>query len=833
MKAITTSFLILFFSFFGYAQDCNLIFEDFENFTPNTTTNCNGSGIVAQSNGDWIMYSADAKDGCIADFGSGSDGNILDLQASSFTPQIIQVLNADQLDSLTLRFDFYNECGGLVLAFLESFVDDNNLVKLSEISISYNQLIIGNDTFEICYSQSNAFNPIEIILDFSAHQITLACTEGPAETVDFLVPGDQIFGIAYGSNQCNFIDNVCVGIVPSPAPPASFSFLTDTVFQEIILSEASQLPLDIYHEVEIFNNSLDQDIDLRWNFISHDLPIEWGAMCNTNGIFCEEDFEQDLFLPANATEFLFYHFMVMDINNTGGTATTEIVIYDPLDSLNTSKILTFITTVELGTSGPSFLISPEEVSTEFIIEEEGQPLFANHPIRDFVNNRFEDVTINWTILENSWPAEWLIEYDLHIVDQGFTTIVPTTGSTILALDQPFYPLEFFLHTIETNGFGGQHLLSINFYDPLDSLNSNTTIDYITTICPQTMQADLIEGITDSIYCSGAEITLNAIGGFDNYLWSNGNTDLQITTVVDEVTYLTASNEIGCMLSDTLDITISRPIPKEICLITIDSTTGFNQINFERDYNTNTASYNIYKETTQADVFDLIGSLPFTAPTLSFVDENSNPLQNSNRYKISVLDSCGNESQLSDHHQTIHLVSNLGINGETNLLWNAYVGFDYGTFNILRGTNNDDLQLIAQQPANQFSFSDFTAPSGSSLFYQIEVVKEEACDPSRSSEIISTRSNLSIINLTNTQTTFEEIGLRLFPNPMTDHFMLTSSLQEGAQISLTDMLGKEMMTKNLSTLDRVKIEVAGWTPGLYNLRIVLDSGKVAVKKIILH
>jgi len=49
-------------------------------------------------------------------------------------------------------------------------------------------------------------------------------------------------------------------------PPASFSFLTDTIFQEIILSEASQLPLDIYHEVEILNNSLDQDLELRWNF---------------------------------------------------------------------------------------------------------------------------------------------------------------------------------------------------------------------------------------------------------------------------------------------------------------------------------------------------------------------------------------------------------------------------------------------------------------------------------------------------------------------------------------------------------------------------------------
>ena len=830
MKTFTTLFLLLFFSFFGNAQDCNLLFEDFESFTPNTG-NCLGPSIVSQSNGDWIKYSDNARQGCI--YNVGGEGNSLDIRADQFEPQIIQVLDTEPLDSLTLRFGFYNECGGLVVDFLESFTNANDLVKLTGITLEYDLLTVGNETFPICYSQSNAFNSIELILDFSANQLTLACTEGSAITVDFLTPGDRVFGIAYGSNQCNFIDNICVNIVPSPVPPASFSFLTDTIFQEIILSEASQLPLDIYHEVEILNNSLDQDLELRWNFISHDLPIEWGSMCNTNGIFCDEDFEQDIFIPANFTEFLSYHLMVMDINNTGGTATTEIVIYDPLDSLNTSKILTFITNVELGNSGPSFLINPEEASTEFIIAEEGQPLFAHHPIRDFVNNRFNDVTVNWTILENTWPAEWFMEYDLIIADQGFTTIVPTTGSITLAINQPFYPLEFFLHTIVPNGIGGQHLLSINFYDPLDSLNSNTTIDYITTICPQTTEAELIEGITDSIYCSGAEIILTAIGEFDNYLWSNGNTDQQITTTVDEITYITASNEIGCTLSDTLDITISRPIMKEICLVTIDSATGYNQINFERDYDTNTASYNIYKETTQADVFDLIGSLPFTAPTLSFIDENSNPLQNSNRYKIAVVDSCGNESSLSNQHQTIHLVSNVGINGETNLLWNAYVGFEYGTFNILRGTSNDDLQLIAQQPANLFSFSDLAPPSGNDLYYQIEVIKADACDPTRSSEILSTRSNLAIINTTSVTTTFAAIGLHLFPNPVKDHFMLTSDLQEGAQIILTDMLGREIKTIYVSQVEQNKIEVGTLNSGLYNLKIVLDSGKIAVKKIIVH
>jgi len=90
MKTFTTLFLLLFFSFFGNAQDCNLLFEDFESFTPNTG-NCLGPSIVSQSNGGWIKYSDNARQGCI--YNVGGEGNSLDIRADQFEPQIIQVLD--------------------------------------------------------------------------------------------------------------------------------------------------------------------------------------------------------------------------------------------------------------------------------------------------------------------------------------------------------------------------------------------------------------------------------------------------------------------------------------------------------------------------------------------------------------------------------------------------------------------------------------------------------------------------------------------------------------------------------------------------------------------
>jgi hypothetical protein len=151
---------------------------------------------------------------------------------------------------------------------------------------------------------------------------------------------------------------------------------------------------------------------------------------------------------------------------------------------------------------------------------------------------------------------------------------------------------------------------------------------------------------------------------------------------------------GCKaVSNTVHVSVLEPYNgEEICVVTNDPYTGKNLIAWERTKGKRTAYYNIYRETTAAGIYEKIGSLPFDSVSV-FVDDNSNPKQRAYRYRISAVDSCNNESELSKPHKTLHLTVNAGVGGQINLIWSHYEGFPFQTYRIYRGTHPDSLKLI--------------------------------------------------------------------------------------------------------------------------------------------
>ena len=81
------------------------------------------------------------------------------------------------------------------------------------------------------------------------------------------------------------------------------------------------------------------------------------------------------------------------------------------------------------------------------------------------------------------------------------------------------------------------------------------------------------------------------------------------------------------------------------------------------------SYNIYRESDVAGIYDLIGNIPVDNQSI-FVDESSNPEEQQYLYKISAMDTCGNESSLSNFHKTLFLQYSSGVGGIT-LGWKKY------------------------------------------------------------------------------------------------------------------------------------------------------------------
>lgn len=116
-----------------------------------------------------------------------------------------------------------------------------------------------------------------------------------------------------------------------------------------------------------------------------------------------------------------------------------------------------------------------------------------------------------------------------------------------------------------------------------------------------------------------------------------------------------------------------PATPEICAITVDSVSNFNEIYYDKSNITNCSQFKIYREATQNNYL-LIGTVNFSDPGI-FIDTiisgafNGNPNTSARRYKISVVDTLGNESLLSPYHQTMFMVETAPGSGVFN--WNIY------------------------------------------------------------------------------------------------------------------------------------------------------------------
>jgi photosystem II stability/assembly factor-like uncharacterized protein/PKD repeat protein len=241
----------------------------------------------------------------------------------------------------------------------------------------------------------------------------------------------------------------------------------------------------------------------------------------------------------------------------------------------------------------------------------------------------------------------------------------------------------------------------------------------------------------SVYCNGYA-QLNAITSYNgqgtlSYSWAS-NPLLSDTAIANpiagpisqsETFYLTVSDG---SLSATDSVTISMAtLPADsICLVSVLDSLNHNVVVFEKHVAGPIEYYNIYKETTVANVYDSIGFIPADSAGI-FVDTAANPAVQAYRYKISSVDSCGNETAMSNHHKTIHLTINQGLPGTWNLIWNNYEGVFINTYRIWRGDSVQNMMLLDSVAGNMTSYTD-TAPPPNQVFYQIEIISSYVCQP---------------------------------------------------------------------------------------------------------
>ncbi|MFN6037662.1 MAG: PKD-like domain-containing protein, partial [Bacteroidota bacterium] len=176
-------------------------------------------------------------------------------------------------------------------------------------------------------------------------------------------------------------------------------------------------------------------------------------------------------------------------------------------------------------------------------------------------------------------------------------------------------------------------------------------------------------------CVGGTVTLTASSSVQNgtYLWSNGvsgTTNIVTNSGTYNVTVTDPATSCSSTSGPFVVAGSSAPAP-EICVATVDSLSLNNIIYWDKTNYGPMDTFVVYRDISNNN-FMPIGKVSYNSLS-EFVDTvrtlysaNGDPNVSSWRYKLSVIDSCGNESPMSPYHQTMFMQSTLG-----NFSWNHY------------------------------------------------------------------------------------------------------------------------------------------------------------------
>jgi PKD repeat protein/photosystem II stability/assembly factor-like uncharacterized protein len=248
---------------------------------------------------------------------------------------------------------------------------------------------------------------------------------------------------------------------------------------------------------------------------------------------------------------------------------------------------------------------------------------------------------------------------------------------------------------------------------------------------------LVNAPDDSVYCSGY-VNLHAYATYDgmdtlSYSWDaspllSSTTDSVVTAgpfTGDEYFVVTVSDGTISYTDTTFIQMVALP-SDSICIVAVDSVSGHPIVVFEKHITGPIHYYNIYRESTVAGIYDSIGFIPADSAGV-FEDTNSNVLVQQYSYRISSVDSCGNESAYSNVHKTMHLQVSAGAGGSWNLLWSQYEGVFVQSYEIWRGADTLTMVKIGTVPGSNNSYSDLNPPSGT-LYYFVKIVSAYICHP---------------------------------------------------------------------------------------------------------
>lgn len=389
------------------------------------------------------------------------------------------------------------------------------------------------------------------------------------------------------------------------------------------------------------------------------------------------------------------------------------------------------------------------------------------------------------------------------------------------------------------------LSATNIANPVCSVKKTTTYTVTVTTPNGCQVSDSIKVIitplsidagTDTSHICGSSIQLQTSINYNGtigvaYLWlpSTGlsnHLSPEPYTNAGPITYTVTATVAGCVASDEINVTLAPLNAPQICMVGMDSTNR-NIIMWNTKAGSSiTKQFNIYRETSVAGNFVKIGTAQGMAKL--YRDMSSDPKVKSNKYKISIVDSCDVETNQSAHHKTMHLAITKGIGTSWNLIWEHYEGFSVPTYTIYRGSAIGNLQFLDAVSGGSNQYTDYNPPPGE-LYYQVEVVNTQACEAYISTGAL--RSNVASNNSMDIgQNNEPEVNFILYPNPAKDVLMLhlEQPLKKEMAVYIYNSVG--MLVKHVAIQQHTQqIDVDDLSNGIYLIELKSAAG-VSRKKV---
>lgn len=330
-------------------------------------------------------------------------------------------------------------------------------------------------------------------------------------------------------------------------------------------------------------------------------------------------------------------------------------------------------------------------------------------------------------------------------------------------------------------------------------------------------------------CAGdgaIDISINSGNPIISTTWNSGETTEDLSNLSPGYYAVEVVDNAGCTGMLGVDVTNSAPATPEICLVTVDTNTITNQVVWEKPTTTSISHYNIYRETSTAGQYQFVDSVLYANESW-FTDTVAYPHIRSWRYKISAVNTCDVESDLSVSHKTIHVTKNLALGGGVNVSWDHYEGFSYPTYFVMRHTDiNGWEQIAALSSSSSTSYND-NPPSTNQLDYFISIEPPSTCVSQKATSHNASRSNRSQgiagphgggntdgLNIEEVK----EATLTVFPNPTSDFVNVQWSQEPGKAVyNIFDASGKTIKSWQSSD-QREIIDLKRYENGLYIITV---------------